>query len=228
MQKSKVKINKGFTLIEIMVAVSIFISVMMIVIGALLMLNNANRKAQALRVVVDNLNFALEDMTRNIMTGSEYKCWSGDLTDRSAVSGTEGLCAPNTGVSAMMFRGQREVDPLGRPYYTCFLYILKDLGQSQGIEDKVLLKASKNILIPEDGSDPHCSGAYLSGTKPGRFVSPEVKIKDLKFFLSGKDVVPGQTRQPSVIISLNGEIDIGQYKFATPFNIQTTVSQRVY
>lgn len=66
--------KKGFSLIEIMVAVSLFAVVMTISVGSLLSLIEANRKAQALNSVINNLNFALENMSRNIRVGSTYYC----------------------------------------------------------------------------------------------------------------------------------------------------------
>ncbi|MEX0652402.1 MAG: type II secretion system protein [Candidatus Paceibacterota bacterium] len=66
--------KKGFTLIEIMVAVSLFAVVMTISVGSLLSLIDANRKAQALNSVINNLNFALENMSRNIRVGNTFHC----------------------------------------------------------------------------------------------------------------------------------------------------------
>ena len=66
----------GFSLIEMMVAVSIFVVVAMVAMGSILTIVDANRKAQALKVVMDNLNYALETMTRTIKTG---KIKNGDL-----------------------------------------------------------------------------------------------------------------------------------------------------
>jgi len=68
------KPNKGFSLIEIMVAVALFAVVMTISVGSLLSLVEANRKAQALNSVINNLNFALENMSRNIRVGNTYHC----------------------------------------------------------------------------------------------------------------------------------------------------------
>lgn len=70
----KLKANSGFTLIEIMVAVSIFSIVMLVAIGSVLSIVSANRKAQALNSVINNLNFALEGMVRDLRTGYEYDC----------------------------------------------------------------------------------------------------------------------------------------------------------
>ena len=55
-------------------AVTLFSVVMTISIGSLLSLVEANRKAQALNSVINNLNFALENMSRNIRVGNTYHC----------------------------------------------------------------------------------------------------------------------------------------------------------
>lgn len=71
-----IKVKPGFTLIEMMVAVTIFAIVMMIGVGALLSLVEANRRAQAINSVMNNLNAALESMTRSIRVGTSYHCGS--------------------------------------------------------------------------------------------------------------------------------------------------------
>ncbi len=74
--------SSGFTLIEMMVAVGLFAVVMTISIGSLLSLVNANRKAQSLQTVVNNLNVALDSMVRSIRMGYNYHCIaSGGITD---------------------------------------------------------------------------------------------------------------------------------------------------
>lgn len=66
----KVNRTRAFTLIEMMVAVSIFAIVVMISMTAILSVVDSNKKAQSLKSVMNNLNFALETMTRSIKTGS--------------------------------------------------------------------------------------------------------------------------------------------------------------
>jgi prepilin-type N-terminal cleavage/methylation domain-containing protein len=63
------KKNKGFTLIEMLVAVALFSIVLVVAMGAILTVIDANRKAQTLSSVMTNLNFAIESMTRSIKTG---------------------------------------------------------------------------------------------------------------------------------------------------------------
>lgn len=62
----------GFTLIEMIVAVALFAVVMIVCVGALLSLVAANRKAQALQSVMNNLNIALDGMARSVRMGSDY------------------------------------------------------------------------------------------------------------------------------------------------------------
>ena len=78
--------KKGFTLIELMVSSAIFIIVMVIAIGAVLSIVDANRKAQSLNTVMTNLNFAVESMVRDINTGSNY-C-GGNTCSASSLSFT--------------------------------------------------------------------------------------------------------------------------------------------
>lgn len=68
--------SRGFTLVEMIVAIGLFAVVMLISVGALLALVGANKKAQALQSVMNNLNVSLDDMVRTIRTGSNYRCGS--------------------------------------------------------------------------------------------------------------------------------------------------------
>jgi prepilin-type N-terminal cleavage/methylation domain-containing protein len=69
---------KGFTLIEVIVSVGIFSLVMMIALGAIISIVGANKKAQALHSVINNLNLVVESMVREMRTGFNYGCGSGD------------------------------------------------------------------------------------------------------------------------------------------------------
>ena len=66
--------KSGFALIEVLVSLALFTTVMLISVSALLALIDANRKAQSLQSVNNNLNFAFDNLTRNIATGGRYYC----------------------------------------------------------------------------------------------------------------------------------------------------------
>lgn len=65
---------RGFTLVEMIVAIFIFSIVMVVAVGALVSVVEANRKAQGVKSVMNNLNFALDSMTRAIRVGTDYSC----------------------------------------------------------------------------------------------------------------------------------------------------------
>lgn len=68
------KQNTGFTVIEMMIAIAIFLIVVVIGMGALLNTNLIHRKTQDMRSIMDSLSFIMEDMSRNLRTGSDYVC----------------------------------------------------------------------------------------------------------------------------------------------------------
>ncbi len=90
-------LNKGFTLIEILVSVAIFATVMTMALGALLAMSESDRKAQTLKSVINNLNFSLDAMSRSMRTGVNYHC---DVSVGTVTSPRD--CA--TGATSMAFR----------------------------------------------------------------------------------------------------------------------------
>jgi prepilin-type N-terminal cleavage/methylation domain-containing protein len=64
--------KKGFTLVELIVSLGIFVIVVFIAVSSLLVLVDLDAKAQSLKSVVNNLNYALESMTREIRVGDNY------------------------------------------------------------------------------------------------------------------------------------------------------------
>lgn len=74
MQNKNNKQNKGYTIIETMIAISIFLVVVMIGMTALLNANLIHQKSQNMRSIMDNLSFIMEDMSKNMRTGYNYHC----------------------------------------------------------------------------------------------------------------------------------------------------------
>ncbi len=63
------KKEKGFTLIEMLIAVSLFSVVLIVSLGSIMTIVDVNKKSQTLTTVMNDLSFALENMTRSIKTG---------------------------------------------------------------------------------------------------------------------------------------------------------------
>lgn len=74
MNNIKLNINKGFTLIELMVATSLFSIIAVSGISILLGSQAAYKRISGNRVAVDNINLVLDTMSREIKFGSNYGC----------------------------------------------------------------------------------------------------------------------------------------------------------
>lgn len=87
----------GFSLIELLVSLSLFTIVILMAVGTLLILIDANAKAQSTQDVMTNLTFALDSMTREIRTGRGYYC--ADTLPDSISEDTTLDCEEGTGLS---------------------------------------------------------------------------------------------------------------------------------
>lgn len=86
------KRHEGFTLMEVMVSVSIFTIIVVVGIGSLLTINETYRKSQTDRKAVDSLTYTLEAMSRRIRTA---QTWNG---------------TPGAAVSSFSFKDQDGID----------------------------------------------------------------------------------------------------------------------
>ena len=64
----------GFSLIELIVALSIYLIIVMMGTGALLSMVDTSKRTQSLRTALDNVSIAIEDMSRTIREGTLYHC----------------------------------------------------------------------------------------------------------------------------------------------------------
>lgn len=107
MRKIRKDTQKGFTLIELIVALAVFTIVVLISIGSLFSIIHSNRKAQAQKSVMNNLQFAVESMTRSMRVGTLYHC-------DASVSPLDGRrnCASGAGSDSIAFEysGGDELD----------------------------------------------------------------------------------------------------------------------
>ncbi len=73
----QLKAGKGFTLVEMMVAVSLFSVVMLVSVGSLLSLIDASKRAQGIQSIMNNMNIALDGMVRAMRMGQAYEVSNG-------------------------------------------------------------------------------------------------------------------------------------------------------
>jgi len=100
MKHLRSRMERGFTLVEMVVAVGVFALVMTLASGAYLVLIAINRQAQAISTSVDSLAFSLETMTRDIRTGSGYNCATEAGGNCSSVPGNAFYFTDNNGRAA--------------------------------------------------------------------------------------------------------------------------------
>jgi prepilin-type N-terminal cleavage/methylation domain-containing protein len=86
------KKNIGFTLIEMLVALSLFTIVVTIAVGAFLSLIGASRGVQSEQSVMTTLTFVLDSMTREIRTGTSYNCNDTTFSNQEGYGSTAQNC----------------------------------------------------------------------------------------------------------------------------------------
>lgn len=74
MKYRKPSLSKGFTLVEILVALALFGFVVIIATGTLIVLSSSNLSAQVSRKTIDNIDFILDDIVREARLGMNYHC----------------------------------------------------------------------------------------------------------------------------------------------------------
>lgn len=98
--------TRGFTLIEMLVSVSIFAIVMVVSVGTLIVLVTSANSAQVLQSISTNLSFALDSMSRNIRTGYDYHC-TNNLSDSGQLPATARNCPSDAGADGFVYTDSR-------------------------------------------------------------------------------------------------------------------------
>lgn len=200
-------IKRGFTLIELLVSTAVFTIVMVIALGALLSLSEANRKADILNSSVNNLSFALDSMSRSLRTGTNYHCTSGGVDlDDPLDCGAGG--------------------PSGTTPGTYIAFLSADKEKIAYCYDATA-KVVKRQVIPAGSSSSLSTSCSSSSFLP--LTMPEVTVTNLSFYVTGAETKnsTGNTVQPKVTILLNAYVSVKATQKSL-FNLQTTVTQRIY
>lgn len=198
-RKRSVSVQKGFSLVELMVSLAIFSIVMTTAIGTLVVMIDANAKSQALYSAMTNLSFALDSITRHIRTGNTYHCasWNDqsidDYLDGSNVISHD--CAG--GHTAIAFTRNIDGKRIG--------YRLNGAGIEQRIESGSWI--------------PITSGAQQSGLT--------VDIQTFNIVVDNTDTTSGgDLVQPNVSLLVAGEVTNG-LDTPTAFRLQSNVTPRI-
>lgn len=200
MNKNKLHKNNGFTLVELMVATTIFTMVMVMGVGSLVISSNTAKSSRKLRTAVDNVNFAMESMTRELRTGSRFYC--GDSGSYSMAN--DSLVNDCINGSIIAFNPQNYPSS---PYRIAY-YRTARKGADGSLDGTYTLE--------------RCEFTTSKNCFP--VVSDDVDVQLLKFTVKGSVLPPSNTVQPSVEIIMKGVVDPTGSK--TPFSLQSMASQR--
>lgn len=74
----KIDHKKGFSLVELMVASALFMIVVAVAASAFVSMLDASAQSREMNVLMSNLDFALEDMSRNIRVGERFDIAPGN------------------------------------------------------------------------------------------------------------------------------------------------------
>lgn len=194
-----------------LVSVSLFSIVMMIATSTIFGIIAGNRKSQNINAVVNNLNFSIESMVRDIKTGYSYECGSYDISASvQTFINSPSLCTtPSSALS---------------PAKIAFISTLS--GTPEIVEYQ---------FIPPAGTTP----GYIQYTETSNGIvsypltSADINITSVKMYVNNPGVVtastiPANVVQPSVFLVIDAEstgAGTGD-KQISKYHIQTFISQR--
>lgn len=197
-KENRINTLSGFTLIELMIATTLFTIIMLMGVGSLVVSSNSAKSFQKLRISVDNVNFAMESMTRELRMGTYYSC--EEVEALFTINRTNDCLQ---GGNIIVFKPQQiGIAPPARVAYVLVPRL------KNGVKD------GTNSLQKCDGDANHCFD----------IVSPDVNIETLKFYVKGSDPTDVDSIQPSVRILIRGLVMVKGV--AKTFTLQTMASQR--
>jgi hypothetical protein len=179
--------------------------VAVVAVGAFLKIIDANKKSQTLKTAINNVNFALESMTREMRVGSNYTCISGNNVP-SSLSTYGANCSGDASGKTVAFVSSK-TDASG-----CGLIHAYYFDNSSG--KLIISKASQTACM---------SSAGLGSSEFIPLISSDVTIDNayMKVVAANSSAGP----QPRMSLRLRGHSGISE-KTKTLFDVQTTVSQR--
>ncbi len=194
----KPSLQSGFTLVELLVSLALFTVIVLAAVGSLYTVNQASLKVNAMRTVLDNLNFATESMSRTIRTGDNIVC------------GGPGVHIGGSNC------------PLGSGSTPGEIALDATIGGSKSLDYRWVKINGKGTIQRCNVNGKSLTGTLNSGSCVS-ITAPEIDIQKMAFYVDGADV--SDTRQPGVMILMQGVATAGTGNIA-PFAIQTYASQR--
>lgn len=195
----KQSLQSGFTLVELLVSLALFTIVVVAAVGSLYTINQASVKVNAMRTVLDNLNFATESMSRTIRTSSSIICGGvSNLTQSQPNCPFGNSNGPAQEIS----------------------FVSTLAGSTGGLD-------YRRVSIPGSTTGAHeiqkCAVQNNTLLNCVAVTAPEMNVTQLYFYVDGVGANDG--KQPSVTMIMQGVANAGTGNIA-PFAVQTFISQR--
>ena len=167
-KKQPIKKNRcrGFSLIELLVSISIFTIVLTIAVGALLVLIDANARAQSMQQVMTELSFAIDSISREVRTGRGIYC-SNSEPSPSLSDDTTNDC--NGAVYLSVVEGGESLTAGQSTNRITFHY--------DSANEQIRRRISDNSWYPLTADDVHITDMffYVSDSTTGQF-NDEVQV----------------------------------------------------
>lgn len=229
-------IERGFTLIELMVSIALFTTVALIATTALTSIQKVNVRVQNVRTVMDNLALSLETISFEVRQGSNYHCYESEsLSNNSYKMNSAQNCdniSPeklNSNENALIFKvnSDKEISTAGSEESPRVAYMLAKNADGAGT---IIRYRNSNVYGITDNNFSNyftSSGCSNPGCSAEQITSDDVNITKLEFTVKGEgQAVPGTVgdgQQPYVLIEMEGETKSAQPQ---SFKLQTVVTSR--
>lgn len=220
--KIKTNYQQGFTLIEMVVSLAIFTTVVGTAVGALLIMVGTNQQLQEEQSVMTNLSFALDSMTREIRTGVHYFC---DSRPNTLSGGSSNIFAAGNDIDTILVGNDLSQDcSAGR----IGSQDLHGIAFEEG-GNSVTGATVNRILYFHNAADGKVYRKVGAGA-PQSIISSGIKITNMEFFVTGSEPYTGTVPdrddvQPRVTVLLEATASTSETN-PKVYKIQTTVTQR--
>lgn len=199
------KHTRGFTLVELLVSLAIFTSIITIATGALFSAQAVNARLEQTQLILDGVNLAVEVMSRDIRYGTIYYC---DTAVRTPLQTTRLSCPRSAGIggTAVIFKPS-----------------VKLSQSTDSVSDRIAYYLSNGAIFKDEYWK--VSGNYVKKTY--QITPSDVNITDLVFYVSGAEGSPGESNQPLITMIVSGTtIPPKSNVKPVTFTIQTSASSR--
>lgn len=219
--------KRGFSLIEMLVALALFASVVIVAVGSIVILIQGQKKSYFLQTNQDNVRFAIEAISREIRTGINYT--------QDTITNQQPLILVTAGgpVANCQTIDNSPLNPPVSNLLACIQFVNAD-GELVVIKESrdttecgvpagviaVSCIAKSSTLIPIPSSGVPAVSVPMADFQP--MTAPEVDIQGLNFIVVGE--AKGDDFQSRVTIVIRAATP-GIGVLQTRLDVQTTVSQ---